>query len=256
MQREDAVLPRGALGVIADLATEIDLNSLPTQIDAVFHLAQSRRYRDFPAAAGEIYAINTAATATLLQYAAAAGATRFILASTGTVYEPYAGRLAEETRVIPTSFYSATKLAAEALLQGWRSKFRCCALRLFFPYGPGQTERLIPSLVERIRAGRTVTLDGRDGLVLVPTFVDDLAAVFVAALECEWNGIFNVAAPHPVTLRELALTIGRVIGVEPRFEWTGVREAQRVVPELQLLAEHYDLTRFRPVEVGLTDALA
>ena len=95
------------------------------------------------------------------------GEARFVLASTGTVYEPYGGRLAEDAPVAPVSFYSATKLAAEALLQGWRSRLGCCALRLFFPYGPGQTGRLVPQLVERIRAKTAVTLDGSgDGMVL------------------------------------------------------------------------------------------
>jgi nucleoside-diphosphate-sugar epimerase len=253
----DGVLPRGAIPVVVNLASHLRRHALPTQIDAVLHLAQSRHYRDFPEHAGELYAVNVAATAALLEHAAEVGARHFVLASTGTVYEPYAGRLAEEAALAPTSFYSATKLAAEALMQGWRSRIGVCALRLFFPYGPGQTGRLIPRLVERIRAERAVTLDGcNDGLVLVPTFVDDVAQVFEAALEGNWNGIFNVAAPHAVSLRELAMAIGRVVGVEPRFERTGVPQAPRVVPELRRLAERFDLLRFRSLEVGLAEAVA
>jgi UDP-glucose 4-epimerase len=260
VRRADALVPAQANSIVFDLAAPGHgrlSDALPGRIDAVLHLAQSRHYREFPEQAGAIFAVNTAATAALLEYAAEAGAARFVLASTGTVYEPYGGRLAEDAPVAPVSFYSATKLAAEALLQGWRSRLGCCALRLFFPYGPGQTGRLVPQLVERIRSKTAVTLDGGgDGLVLAPTFVDDIAAVFEAALDGEWNGIFNVAAPHPVSLRHLAEEIGRVIGVEPRFIPSGAAQAPRIVPELGRLSECYDMSRFRPLAVGLAETLA
>jgi nucleoside-diphosphate-sugar epimerase len=252
VRQEDSALPPAATPVVADLAAGLHRGGLPRQIDAVVHLAQSRHYRDFPEHADELYAVNTAATAALLEYAAEIGAGRFVLASTGTVYEPYGGRLAEDVALSPTSFYSATKLAAEVLMQAWRSRLSVCALRLFFPFGPGQTARLVPRLVERIRAGRAVTLDGDgDGLMLVPTFVDDVAAVFEAALDGGWNGVFNVAAPRPASLREVALAIGTIIGVEPRFERSGVAHAPRIVPELCRLAERFDMSRFRPLETGL-----
>lgn len=256
VRQENAVLPPAAIPVGADLAAGLHRAALPGHVDAVMHLAQSRHYREFPEHADELYAVNTAATAALLEYAAEVGAGLFVLASTGTVYEPYGGRLAEDMALAPTSFYSATKLAAEALMQGWRSRFAGCALRLFFPFGPGQTGRLVPRLVERIRAGRPVTLDGDgDGLILVPTFVDDVAAVFEAALMGDWSGIYNVAAPRPASLRELALAIGTVIGVEPRFERSGVAQAPRIVPELWRLAERFDMSRFRPLESGLAAAV-
>ena len=256
VRRTDLALPPGARPVVIDFAAGFDRDALPGRIDAVLHLAQSRHYRDFPAEARAIFAVNTAATAALLEYAASAGATRFVLASTGTVYEPYEGRLAEAEPVTPTSFYSATKLAAEALLQGWATRFGTCALRLFFPYGPGQTDRLVPGLVERMRAGRAVTLDGDgDGMVLVPTFVEDIAAVFEAALDGGWHGVINVAAPSPVSLRQLAGEIGRIIGVQPDFARSGGATAPRIVPELARLTERFDLARFRPLAAGLAETL-
>lgn len=250
-------LPSGTIPVAADLAAEFPPDCLPARIDAVLHLAQSPDYRSFPERAGSMFAINTAATAALLEYALAAGASHFVLASTGTIYEPYVGRLAEDASVAPTSYYSATKLAAEALIRGWQGRFPACALRLFFPYGPGQTGRLISELVERIRSGLAVTLDGcGDGLILTPTFVDDIAAVFEAALNAAWNGVFNVAAPHPVGLRQLADQIGHVIGKEPRFARSGASVAPHIVPELGRLAERFDLQRFRPLPAGLMETVA
>lgn len=73
-----------------DLSAEWSTDTLPSRIDAVVHLAQSRRFREFPEQSVETFRINVASTATLLDYAWRAGATRFILASTGGLYSPAA----------------------------------------------------------------------------------------------------------------------------------------------------------------------
>src|ERR1700730_11372201 len=44
-------------------------DTLPATIDAVIHLAQSRRYREFPDGAVDMYEINAAATVRLLDHA-------------------------------------------------------------------------------------------------------------------------------------------------------------------------------------------
>src|ERR1051326_2684191 len=62
---------------------------LPDRIDAVAHLAQARHYRQFPDDAPEMFRVNVAATAALLEYSRQARASVFCLVSSGTVYEPY-----------------------------------------------------------------------------------------------------------------------------------------------------------------------
>src|ERR1700736_2966542 len=63
-----------------DLAAPLP-QTLPASIDAVVHLAQSRRYREFPEGAVDMYEINTAATVRLLDYTLRAGGQRFTYAS-------------------------------------------------------------------------------------------------------------------------------------------------------------------------------
>ena len=48
-------------------------SQLPAAIDVVVHLAQSSQYRGFPDTAPDIFAVNTAATARLLDVAAERG---------------------------------------------------------------------------------------------------------------------------------------------------------------------------------------
>jgi UDP-glucose 4-epimerase len=71
---------------VADLSKSFKPQKFPQKIDIVIHLAQSRHYKHFPAAAHDIFAVNTNATAQLLQYAYRANASQFIYASTGGVY--------------------------------------------------------------------------------------------------------------------------------------------------------------------------
>jgi nucleoside-diphosphate-sugar epimerase len=242
----------GVETVEADLAQPIDADRLPKRVDAVVHLAQSSKARSFPESAPETFTINVAATAALLDWALRAGATRFCLASTGSVYEPYAGPLEEDAALAPTSFYAASKAAAELLLRPYQGRLAASALRLFFPYGPGQSGRLFSELATRIREGRPVHLPpGGDGLVLAPTYVGDVADAIGAAVEEGWTGPLNVAAPGSITLRTLAEAIGRVLETRVHFATDPHAGAAHIVPNLARLATLRDPTAFVPLETGL-----
>src|SRR5262249_53125011 len=97
--------------------------------------------------------------------------------------------------------------------------FKLSILRLFAPYGPGQAGRLIPELVRRIRQGEAITLpaDGK-GMRMAPTYVDDICTVIETALVEDWQGIFNVAAPAGLSLREIAELIGKVLERPVQFK--------------------------------------
>src|SRR5690242_12675984 len=101
--------------VFWDLANPVIPRDLPTRIDAVAHLAQARKYRNFPGDAAEMFRVNVAGTAALFEYSRQARASVFCLISSGTVYEPYTGRISEEAAVAPTRYLGASKLAAEIL---------------------------------------------------------------------------------------------------------------------------------------------
>jgi len=242
--------------VVWDLGRKGRPASLPTRLDAIVHGSQSRNYRDFPADAPEMVEVNVCGTAALLDYAASIKVGRFCLISSGTVYEPYLGELHEDAALHPTSLLGATKLAAEILAAPYAELFPLAALRLFFPYGPGQNDRLIPQLIQRVRAGRPIQLsrDG-EGLRLVPTFVDDIADVIICALAEAWNGTFNVATPAVVSISKLSALIGEVVGTRPRFEVIA-RDFPSVVPRLDRLRERFDCSRFTTLEEGIRQTIA
>ncbi|MCY1195528.1 dTDP-4-oxo-6-deoxy-D-allose reductase [compost metagenome] len=243
----------GVQCVRADLGAHVDLASvLPADgVDRIIHLAQSDGYRDFPGAAMDMFQVNVASTAALLDYAAKTGVKGFVLASTGSVYEPYAKPMDEALAQSPDSHYARTKLAAELLALSYSKFLNVSALRLFFPYGPQQTGRLVPNLFQRVQAGEKVFLDGDEGgMVFTPTHIDDVVAVLSAAALEGWQGAVNVAAPEALSIRDVAQAIGRIIGREPAFERTGKPGQLTIVPPIKVLEGLMPDFRFRSFDDG------
>ncbi|HEX3147117.1 MAG TPA: NAD(P)-dependent oxidoreductase [Gemmataceae bacterium] len=211
----------GVEWVPSDLAATDASKNWPTHYDALIYLAQSPRWRDFPAAADDIVRVNVCALQQAAEHARHAGAKRFIHMSTGTVYsqtrEP-----AREDEPIRTdasrSFYAATKLAAELLVAPYYTSFGVTQLRLFMPYGSGQNDKmLLPAIVSKVRSGMSVDLHGADGLRCNPVAVDDVSEVVRRCLMLDGSQTLNVAGPEVLTLRQVADAIGKTIGREPRF---------------------------------------
>lgn len=252
--RSGAAVPEGVSVIRHDLGS--GQLTLPNGIEAVVHLAQSRSYRTFPDDTLEMFAVNVAGTFEVLSAAAAAGVRRFLLTSSGTVYEPFAGALVEGTALAPTSFLGASKLAGEVLARPFGTLMDLCVLRLFAPYGPQQEGRLIPDLIRRVRTGEPVLLplEG-EGLSFTPTHVDDVAQVMMCAVVEGWTGTINVASPEVLSLGQVAQAIGRALGRSPVIERRPIATLN-IIPDLTALARRVDLSRFRPFEAGLAETLA
>lgn len=204
--------PAGVNWVKQDLARPLSYGNLPERIDAVIHLAQSRSYRLFPEGAEDMFDVNIRGTFALLEYARRAGAGRFVLASSGTVYGRGEAESTEEGAIRPANFYARTKYAAEQLAAGYESFFHVAILRLFAVYGPGQQDALMPNLLRKVREGEAIEVDGGQGLRINPIFVEDAVRAVEAALSVEESGLFNVAGDETVSIRELVELLGEMVG--------------------------------------------
>lgn len=228
------------------------LPTLPEGIDAIIHLAQSRQYRHFPEGALDMFRVNMASTAQLLDAAARQGVRWFFLASSGSVYEPYEGPLDEAASLKPHSYYSKTKVGAEELALSYVAQMKVCIFRFFFPYGPGQTGRLLQMLADKIQKREPVVLDGvNGGLRFTPTHIRDVVHLIARALEEQWSGCFNVANPQSVTIRDAAEMIAASLQRDAIFNIEEAAPDRAIMPDLRRLASLYPAMEFLPLARGI-----
>lgn len=207
---------------VADLEKETDYASLPQGADAMIYLAQSEHFRDFPDRALDIFQVNTMQVLRALDFARTSGVKTFVYASSGGVYG-FSEKEVSEAIAIPASgslgFYLSTKLCTEILVENYASFMNLVMLRFFFVYGEGQKRSmLIPRLADNVAAGRTITLQGQDGIRINPVHVSDAVRAVRAAIDLEGCRRINVAGPDTLSLREISEIIGGKLGKKPIFE--------------------------------------
>lgn len=227
--------------VQADLAQPWMQNELPSQIDAVIHLAQSEHFRQFPDKAVDIFHVNAMSTLQLLEYARQAGAKSFVLASSGGVYGYHEQGFSEDEAVTARAdlgFYLSTKLCAEIIAENYAPFMNIIILRFFFVYGPGQRKSmLVPRLIQSVREGRTITLQGEDGIRINPTCVADAARAIAKALTLEQSHKINVGGPDVLSLRQIGEMIGQAVGRPPIFQIEPESQPRHLVGDIRKMTE-------------------
>ena len=232
-------LPPGLTLFKADLAGDFNTIEWP-DVDAIVHLAQSSRYTDFPASAGEVFAVAAGATQKLLDYAVRVGAQRFIFASTGGLYAQ-SGRPAVETDFVevatgPIAHYLASKYAGELVLQSYRRLIDTTAVRIFFCYGPGQRPAmLIPRLAASILSGKPIRLQGENGPLMNPIFVTDAVEAIQRLVTGGGPDLVNLAGPRNLSLRDICEIIGVHARRMPIFENDPVSQAPNLTACIERL---------------------
>ena len=223
VSRESHAFSQGVNCVQWNFRDAVPPATMPRAVDAVFHLAQSPAYRDFPERADDVFDVNVASTARLLDWSRSVGVTRFVLASSGGVD---GGR----------GFYEASKRSAELLCESYRDIFAVIVVRFFFVYGRGQrASMLIPRLVNCVRHDLPIRLDGRDGMRLNPVHVSDAVAALERTTALSEGRTLDVTGPEVLTMREIGEMIGSLVGRRPVFV-TGEAAPRDVVGDISQMS--------------------
>ena len=162
--------------------------------------------------------VNVRGTCVLLEAARQAGVRRFIFGSSSSVYgNAEKVPFSESDNVdYPISPYAATKKAGELLAYTYHHLYgtNITCLRFFTVYGPRQRPDLaIHKFARLILAGRPVPMFGDGGMMRDYTYVDDIVAGVIAALErADGYRIYNLGNSSPVGLRELIELIQQAVG--------------------------------------------
>tara|TARA_B100001057_G_scaffold295301_1_gene295391 strand:- start:859 stop:1746 length:888 start_codon:yes stop_codon:yes gene_type:complete len=198
----------------------IDLTRLPNNIDAIYYLAQSNKYKYFPEGMEDMIYINILSPNIIAQWASKNGVKSFFYASSGGVYGNINSLLKESHDISKSdqlSFYLSSKLSSEMLLKNYENLIDIVVIiRPFFIYGPGQNKTmLIPKLISDVENEKEITLNGNNGIKINPIYVTDAAKAFANLINIRTSFVINIAGDHEVFLKELILMIGAEIDKSP-----------------------------------------
>ncbi len=187
-------------------------------IDVLLHLAAKAGVRPSIADPLAYNDVNVTGTACLLEAARRHKLTKFIFASSSSVYGnnkkiPFA----ESDNVdFPISPYAATKKAGELLCHTYSHLFgiNLTCLRFFTVYGPRQRPDLaIHKFTRLIEAGESIPVFGDGSMSRDFTYIDDIIAGVLAAIDrCQGYNIYNLGESQPILLRDLIAAIEKALG--------------------------------------------
>lgn len=198
-----------------------DNKLLPSEIDVICHLAQSENFREFPEKGKQIFNVNTSSTVELLNYAVTSGCKKFIYASSGGIYGNSDTGFNEEDPITPggdLGFYLSTKFCSEILVENYNRFFETSIIRFFFVYGQRQRKNMfIPRIVNSIKEGLPITLQGKEGIKVNPIHVSDAALAVESAICRTGSFKVNVGGSEVLTLKSICESIGLALNIEPKF---------------------------------------
>jgi len=191
--------------IIADLSQPGWTDLIPNSVDIVYHLVQSKHYREFPEGAIDMAAVNIMSTIEILEWSRRNNIKIFFYSSTANVYKKTNQKVDFSFPCKPCSMYAATKLSAEYLVRQYEKYFQVAILRLFTIYGPKQRNMLIPSIIEKVILDREIFLAKGNGIYLTPLFISDCIEMLIGLKDTKHSKTIqlNIAGSDVVSLKEI-----------------------------------------------------
>lgn len=194
------------------------------QFDGVINLAARAGVRYSVADPWVFVESNLLGTLNMLELCRQTGTTKFIVASTSSIYgedPPYpTPESASSSR--PLQPYAATKKGAEAMAHAYHHlhNIDVTILRFFTVYGPaGRPDLSIFRFVQWISEGRPVRVNGDGEQSRGFTYIDDIARGIIAALKPLGFEIINLGGHEVITINNLINLIEEVVGRKAIMEY-------------------------------------
>jgi len=189
-----------------------EMNELFKNCSIIFHNAASKKNICLNNPQKDLN-VNAGGTLNLLQYAIENKVSKFVHASTGSVYgEPKVFPSTESHSLEPVSYYGVSKLAGERYVDVFNKLhgINTTILRYFHVYGPRQESNdfggVVSIFLRRLLEGHNPIVFGNGEQVRSFTWVKDLVAVNLrsAMLPIANGKVYNAASGIQVTINELA----------------------------------------------------
>ncbi|MCK4800425.1 MAG: GDP-mannose 4,6-dehydratase [Anaerolineales bacterium] len=202
---------------VSDRALLKDDQLTGRNFDAVINLAARAGVRDSLAYPWIYMDTNVNGTLNLLEFCRQEGISKFILASTSSIYGADAPLPTPETASSekPLQSYAASKKAAEVLAYAYHYLYDIdvSIVRYFTVYGPaGRPDMVMFRFTKWIQEEMPVHLNGDGNQSRGFTYVDDIARGTISALKPLGYEIINLGGHEPMTINELIASLERNIG--------------------------------------------
>ena len=206
-------------------------------------------------------AVNVQGTLNVLEVARARQAPVVFASTGGALYGDGAPIPTNESFAVePLSPYGASKLAGEAYVTTWARLYAVpnVILRLGNVYGPRQNAHgeagVVAIFSELLKEAKTPTVFGDGTQTRDYIHVGDVARAFVAALEAQGTGVFNVGTGVETDVLQLLSHLQGAAGttVDPEFEALRPGELRRSALDASAAGAGLG---WRP-EIGIADGLA
>jgi len=209
---------RRGFTLVEDALQTADLEKVLDGVTHVFHLAAQAGVRKSWGREFDAYVThNVAATQRLLEAVKEMRLTRFVYASSSSVYGDLVSiPMREEALPQPVSPYGVTKLAAEHLCMLYHANYGvpAVALRYFTVYGPRQRPDMgFHRFLRAAHLGEPISVYGDGEQTRDFTFVSDaVAATMAAGSRGRAGGVYNIGGGSRVSLNHVFTLIERVVG--------------------------------------------
>lgn len=203
--------------LLAGKSAPATAKSFGQRVDFIFHLAAQAGVRASWGRSFEIYTRNNIlATQQLLEAAREVPPTKFVYASSSSVYgDAEAYPTAENLAPQPISPYGVSKLAGEHLcVLYWRNyRVPTASLRYFTVYGPRQRPDMgFHRFIRAMLQGEEIEVFGDGEQTRDFTYVDDAVQGTVAAALAEARGeVFNIGGGSRVTVNQVIATLESIL---------------------------------------------
>jgi len=231
--------------------------------DLVVHLAARAGVRPSQRDPALYESVNIAGTLGLLEACRKAGVTRFVFASSSSVYGNAPVPFREDNADLqPISFYGATKLMGEhyvriyARLHG----IHATCLRFFTAYGPRQRpDMAIHAFTAAVTQGREIPMFGDGTTERDYTYVSDIVQGVLAAIDHdEPYAVYNLGESRTIPLRRLIDLIGELVGKTPKIKALPEQpgDVSRTCASIALARQNLGYDPQVPIEAGLREFVA
>jgi nucleoside-diphosphate-sugar epimerase len=201
-----------------------DLFARYRPFDAVIHLAARAGVRASTQDPWEFERSNSAGTLTLLEMCRQHDCTKFVFASTSSIYgaNPPYPTPEEADSSHPLQPYAATKKAGEVMCHAYHHLYGLdvTIFRFFTVYGPaGRPDLAMFRFVQWIAEGRPVKINGDGSQSRGFTYIDDVAHGVLLGLKPLGFEIINLGGHEAISVLDLVKLIEDLLGKKARLEF-------------------------------------